>query len=137
MIRLAARSDITALAHLEQSCFDDASWAPELLLQQHTLVYLETEQVVAAITYRILADVECELLNLAVLPHFRRRGIARILLDQLPNLPTFLEVRESNAQARQLYSSVGFIDTGRRKHYYTHPVEDAILMSRSSVVLQS
>jgi ribosomal-protein-alanine N-acetyltransferase len=74
---------------------------------------------------------EHELLNLAVAPEHRRKGIARTLLDyakrQGPGL-WFLEVRESNTAARTFYKSHGFIDFGKRKGYYQEPYEDAIVM---------
>jgi len=40
----------------------------------------------------------------------------------------FLEVRESNAPARALYTAQGFKEVGRRKQYYRRPVEDAIVL---------
>jgi ribosomal-protein-alanine N-acetyltransferase len=40
----------------------------------------------------------------------------------------YLEVRESNAPARALYEAFGFRAVGRRKAYYRHPVEDAIIL---------
>jgi ribosomal-protein-alanine N-acetyltransferase len=43
----------------------------------------------------------------------------------------FLEVRESNAAARTLYENAGFEQTGRRRSYYTSPLEDAILYRRT------
>jgi ribosomal-protein-alanine N-acetyltransferase len=39
----------------------------------------------------------------------------------------FLEVRESNVAARSLYEKAGFEQEGRRKSYYTNPMEDAVL----------
>lgn len=78
---------------------------------------------------------ECELLHLAVAPAWRRQGVGAALLRQgLFRLAgegctvCFLEVRPSNEAARQLYAHAGFIETGRRKHYYSQPVEDALLM---------
>ena len=45
------------------------------------------------------------------------------------NLETiFLEVRETNRAAYQLYSKIGFQEIGRRKNYYSEPVEDALMM---------
>ena len=40
----------------------------------------------------------------------------------------FLEVRESNVAAVELYKSYGFVSTGKRKGYYSNPKEDALLM---------
>ena len=78
---------------------------------------------------------ECELLHLAVAPAWRRQGVGGALLRHgLRRLAgegctvCFLEVRPSNEVARQLYAHAGFIETGRRKHYYSQPVEDALLM---------
>ncbi len=40
----------------------------------------------------------------------------------------FLEVRESNIAARNLYKRLGFLEAGRRRDYYPAPPEDAIVM---------
>lgn len=78
------------------------------------------------------------ILNIAVLPEFRRRGIGSMLLrDALLELKCLspditiitLEVRESNTAAIKLYEKFGFKITGRRGGYYTKPREDAIIMA--------
>jgi ribosomal-protein-alanine N-acetyltransferase len=83
---------------------------------------------------------EATLLNIAVLPQWRRRGFARQLLvhgmRQLELGGTtrcLLEVRVSNLNAIELYSSLGFEVDGRRRDYYPSAGgrEDALLMSRS------
>ncbi len=81
---------------------------------------------------------ECEILNIAVSPSFRRKGIAEKLLSYVTERASekdcdtlMLEVRESNLAARTLYEKQGFYSVGRRKGYYTNPVEDAILMDKS------
>lgn len=73
--------------------------------------------------------------NIAVLPEYRRKGYARLLLEHLISYGkkhklTFLtlEVRESNAGARALYQKMGFSQVGVRKKYYERR-EDAILMT--------
>ncbi|NLZ18623.1 MAG: ribosomal protein S18-alanine N-acetyltransferase [Desulfobulbaceae bacterium] len=80
---------------------------------------------------------ECELLRLVVHPLKRRKKIALSLLGfacnhcaQLGCQVCFLEVRASNAAAIQLYTSLGFLQEGRRKRYYTNPEEDALLLHR-------
>jgi len=81
---------------------------------------------------------EGELANLAVAPDARRRGIGRSLLDAMLDdagsravSRIFLEVRESNAAARQLYAQRDFEYVGRRKRYYRSPVEDALILRRT------
>jgi ribosomal-protein-alanine N-acetyltransferase len=80
---------------------------------------------------------ESELVHLLVAPEWRRHQVATALLAQaMVTLASqsyrvcFLEVRASNIAARRLYAQVGFVQTGIRKQYYRHPVEDALLLSR-------
>ena len=78
-----------------------------------------------------VAPDEGEVLNLAVSPEFRRKGIARALFHAAHTElsgTVFLEVRESNAAARQLYAAYGFGEIGRRARYYRRPVEDAVIL---------
>lgn len=83
---------------------------------------------------RVAAD-EAEILNVAVHPKWRRRGVARALVRALLDAlaaagarEVYLEVRESNAAARQLYAAYGFGEVGRRTRYYRRPVEDAVIL---------
>jgi [ribosomal protein S18]-alanine N-acetyltransferase len=78
---------------------------------------------------------EIHITNLAVHPSFRRRGVARSLLqDVLDDARrsgvelVFLEVRPTNVQAVTLYESFGFRVIGRRKGYYFDTGEDALVM---------
>ena len=89
-----------------------------------------------AIAWHVLD--EGELANLAVAPASRRRGIGRALLHavledsrQRGVRELYLEVRESNVAARQLYASHEFEQVGRRKEYYRSPVEDALILRRT------
>ena len=74
--------------------------------------------------------------NIAVEPDARRHGVASALLDVYcrfgaVNLAFLtLEVRASNYGAIALYGSRGFRSVGRRKNYYEHPKEDAIIMTK-------
>ena len=74
-------------------------------------------------------------MNVAVDPTWRGRGIARVLLERLfeitdddPDRGYTLEVRVSNAVAIHLYESLGFVTTGVRRGYYTDNREDALIM---------
>lgn len=82
---------------------------------------------------------EMHLLNLTVSPAHQGQGHARHMLDALARLALrrhaqqlWLEVREANARARQLYERYGFADVGRRRGYYPAAGgarEDAVVMS--------
>jgi ribosomal-protein-alanine N-acetyltransferase len=74
-------------------------------------------------------------LDIAVHPEFRRRGIARALMEAERNrnlCDYFLEVRASNLAARALYSLMGFTEEGVRPAYYENPPESGIVMKRRS-----
>lgn len=82
---------------------------------------------------------EVHLLNITVNPAHQRQGWARVLLDALALWAQqknaqwiWLEVRESNARAREVYVKHGFTEVGLRKNYYPTPQgqrENAVLMS--------
>jgi [ribosomal protein S18]-alanine N-acetyltransferase len=76
-------------------------------------------------------------MNIAVVPEFRRRGIAHSLLERLFEMTATdsrrgytLEVRVSNAEAIRLYERLGFQARGVRRGYYTDNREDALIMWR-------
>jgi ribosomal-protein-alanine N-acetyltransferase len=80
---------------------------------------------------------EIHILNIAIKPDFRGRGLAQLLLDYMFEYgretgveEVFLEVRPSNQEAQTLYQGAGFQITGCRKNYYSEDHEDAILMTR-------
>jgi ribosomal-protein-alanine N-acetyltransferase len=80
---------------------------------------------------RATAPGEREILNLAVAPPQRRRGVAGRLLEQELGRGEgswFLEVRESNTPAIRLYQALGFRFAGRRERYYQNPPEAGIVM---------
>ena len=102
-----------------------------------TFVAEHDGEVVGMIVTRIAAD-EAEILNLAVLPALRRRGLARALIvtalaaaRALKARRVFLEVRESNLGARTFYRRMEFIEIGRRRAYYREPAEDALILARA------
>ena len=78
-----------------------------------------------------MGDREREILNVAVRPDLRRLHIATELLRaEMERWPGahFLEVRESNTGARQLYEGLGFEAVGSRPGYYENPPESGIVM---------
>ena len=79
-------------------------------------------------------------MNVAVSPEYRRRGVATTMLDRLFELTAAdgrrgytLEVRVSNADAIRLYEQLGFVARGIRRGYYTDNREDALIMWKDPV----
>lgn len=92
-------------------------------------------KVVGMIVVWLIVD-EAHVATLATHPDFRRQGIGqRLLSDALRHLieegakSSFLEVRESNLAAQEMYRKFGYEATGRRRRYYRDNDEDAILMN--------
>lgn len=93
------------------------------------------ERVIGYVCIRTILDMT-HLLNLSVLPEFRRLGIGSMLINSVlqalrqlrPDDKIILEVRESNTAARMLYRKFGFREEGRRRDYFNKPNEDAIVM---------
>lgn len=94
------------------------------------------QAIVAYIFFRLIID-EMHILNFAVCPDWRRKGVATSLLNHAFTLAmhegainAFLEVRASNYPAIGLYKKVGFQQTGQRRQYYSETNEDAIVMAK-------
>lgn len=127
VIREAAAADLDAIAKLQ----GDFGWPPETYLNYDCRVALLDDRIAGFLVSRETGPGEREILNLAVDPERRRRGIARNLLrDEFSRhrATWFLEVRESNQAALNLYRSMGFEAAGRRPDYYLSPPEAAIVM---------
>lgn len=127
-IRPATPADLPRIAEIQSASPEAAHWNPAEYLNEICIVAEAGEIVVAFLVTKITAPGETEILNMAVDPAYRRRGIGRLLLDFSLQGEMFLEVRASNIQAQHLYQNSGFREVGRRPGYYTNPEEDAIVM---------
>ena len=142
MIRMATEDDLAAIMRIEHESFNAPRWTEEnyrsMIFRGEARVYpligvAEVENETAGfVAAHILSGEECHLESIAVAALFQRRGIARALvqwlLKQAGPVPCLLEVRESNEPALALYRGLGFSPIGRRKNYYTHPTEDALVL---------
>ncbi len=142
-LRTPLASDLPAVAAIEEASFGDPWSAKEFssVLSVDHSIFLIAESSGEIVGYAIAISVldEAEILNVAVSPSRRGKGIGGDLLDAaLKEVESrgvesvFLEVRVSNAAARALYQSRGFAEISRRKSYYRTPVEDALVMRRAT-----
>ena len=132
---------VSAVAELEKICFSDPwsenSVASELKNKLALWLVAEEEGTVAGYIGSQTCGDESDVMNVAVHPDFRRRGIAEALVNSLvTELNAIgshcltLEVRASNAPAVSLYEKLGFAEIGRRKNYYRNPKEDALILRK-------
>jgi len=130
-VRPATADDLPAIAAIQRISTEAAQWNPAEYLDYRTTVAISDGAIVGFLVTRMVAEGECEILNVAVAPGFRRRGIARDLLSVLLRTfagVIFLEVRESNQAAQNLYQSLGFQRVGIRPDYYREPPEHGIVL---------
>jgi [ribosomal protein S18]-alanine N-acetyltransferase len=139
VLRPAAATDLDEVVAIERVSFADPPWSRQSfasLLGDPRVRFTVAcaPDVVGYVVTWVVAD-EGEVANLAVAPDRRRRGVGGRLLDGAVAdalaagvRSLYLEVRESNAAARALYSARGFLTVGRRPSYYRNPVEDALLL---------
>jgi [ribosomal protein S18]-alanine N-acetyltransferase len=130
-IRASTRDDLPAIVAIQSASPEASQWIPESYLDHDCLVAVVKGRVAGFLVTRATAPEEREILNIAVHPPSRRLGIARILMETVLGSARgdwFLEVRESNAAAINLYKTLGFRAVGRRENYYHGPVEAAIVL---------
>ncbi len=130
-IRRAAAEDLPEVAGIQAACPEAAHWDPVDYLAGDLRVAMIDGRVAGFLAGREIAGTEYEILNLAVAPGARRKGVAKSLMDALFagfKGTILLEVRQSNAAALAFYKAVGFQQLTCRKSYYSNPSEPAIVM---------
>lgn len=147
--RVARPTDLPALMLLENSSFSPP-WTESMFLEELNsadacvlaaeLAAEEAAQLPQLVGFAVfhLAGDQTELYQIVCAADLRRRGVARLLLQEgekwmrsRESSEVFLEVRASNGPAIALYESQGFTLLGRRKQYYSSPVEDALLYEKT------
>ncbi len=133
-----------ALARLDKICFT-VPWSKALFdgeLKNPNAHYLVATSIGEPVGYCGIHTVldEGDITNIAVLPDYRKSGIASALLEGIieyalsENISFItLEVRESNINAIKLYEKFGFELVGERKNYYPDNRETALLMTKHLV----
>jgi [ribosomal protein S18]-alanine N-acetyltransferase len=130
-IRPGTEEDLPSVAGIQSASPEAAHWDPAGYLSYAFRVAADGNRIAGFLVSRPLGLGEGELLNLAVAPGARRKGVGKALvaefLEQFPG-GAYLEVRESNVAALALYKSLGFKVVTRRPEYYENPAEAAIVM---------
>jgi ribosomal-protein-alanine N-acetyltransferase len=135
VVRKASERDFAAIARIQQQCAEAAQWPVGDYSGFETLLALVDSVPAGFAAWRQVAPEEAELLNLAVIPQFRRRGVASALLKSLRDAAAgdiFLEVAEPNLGAKTLYERAGWKAVATRRGYYDHGKIDAVVMKKCS-----
>jgi [ribosomal protein S18]-alanine N-acetyltransferase len=136
-VRRLVYSDLPAVLSIERRAFE-TPWSLAMFVLELSkpsgicLAIADGDRLTGYLVCSRYADV-WHLMNIAVTPEQRRRGIARRLLEQLledagPNARYTLEVRTSNHGAIAMYEQLGFRRAGHRRRYYHDNGEDALIM---------
>lgn len=135
--RKATAKDVTDIHKIEQACFSKpwsfASLYMDICVNKLSLyiVAQSGDELLGYCGVHTIFD-EGHIMNVAVLPGFRRCGIGEGLITTIISLTGLgyytLEVRKSNQGAIKLYNRLGFEIVGTRPHYYGD--EDALIMCK-------
>ena len=140
-IRSLGYSDLPQVISIERRAFP-TPWSLAMFVLELSkpsgvcLAAIEDRRVVGYLICARYADV-WHLMNIAIDPPMRRRGIATALLEEMiaragEDASYTLEVRPSNSTAIALYERFGFRSAGMRRRYYTDTGEDAVIMWRTA-----
>lgn len=140
---LDGERDLDGVLEVEAESFTNP-WTRDMYtweLQNRTVCHIFVARtsecpVVGFCAFWLVVD-EIHINNVALRPTFRGQGIGTALLQRvlaearsLGARRATLEVRASNTAARRLYERMGFYVAGTRRNYYTHPVDDALILWR-------
>ncbi|MBQ8314955.1 MAG: ribosomal protein S18-alanine N-acetyltransferase [Lachnospiraceae bacterium] len=133
--------DVAAVAALEAENFS-RPWSYDAFLkilsdENYIVMIAKKEDAFLGYCVLLCTGEEADITNVCTAPKARGKGVATGMLTALMEAGKsrgvtefFLEVRESNAPARALYTKLGFEEIGLRKNYYEEPREHAVLMKK-------
>lgn len=141
IIRKMAVEDLEQVVAIDQSSFS-LPWPPRSFYFEVTnnpasrcwVADLEGKIIAMLVAWFVVDEIH--IATIATHPDFRKQGIGEDLLSHTLQfaraegaLTSFLEVRESNEAALNMYRKFGYVETSRRENYYADNNEDAILMT--------
>jgi ribosomal-protein-alanine N-acetyltransferase len=145
IIERMTRVDVAQVEAIEQEIFS-VPWSEKSFIaacETKENVYIVCKDNGKVLGYCGMWTVlgEGNITNMAVAKEYRRQGIAKLLMSEMERISIeengvdvfFLEVRQSNENAKKLYEKMGYKPIGTRKRFYEKPVEDAIVMSKMTV----
>lgn len=142
IVRRMRDADVPRVIEIENECYS-TPWSEETfrgLLRRRDCDLYVADADATVVGYSVFWSVldQGELGNVAITTEWRRRSLARLLIDRVFDgartrgvREVFLEVRVSNDGARSLYTQLGFRQVGRRRDYYSAPIEDALVLCRT------
>lgn len=141
IIRDMVKADIEQVVALEKEIFSDP-WPTSVFIDtMHSTgvgaQVAECDGVMAGYSCFLLDKDYAHLTNIAVAPVWRRKSVAKRLLESILQHATeggceyvILEVRPGNSEARAFYEKHGFSLLYVKPNYYRQPVEDALVLAR-------
>ena len=137
-------ADLDQVVEIEKASMP-SPWSKELFDEElkraaaHYFVVEEDGKVAGYMGYWEAPD-EAHIINLAIAPDFRNKGLGQKMMEQCLNYAAkrgahlaTLEVRQSNEAAQRLYEKCDFRTVAIRKKYYSDNLEDAIVMIKEMV----
>ena len=140
--RVTTEGDLDGVLEIEAASFTNP-WTRQMYLREmdnprvsyiHVLRLVGDGLVVGFCSFWLVFD-ELHINNLAIRPEYRGHGMGTALLEhamstgsRLGARRAALEVRRSNEPARRIYARLGFEIAGVRRHYYSNPTEDALIL---------
>ena len=132
---------VAQVAALDRACFS-MPWSESVIAAELNnplslwVVAVDGETVIGYVGSQAVCG-EADMMNIAVLPDYRRQGIGKELVSSLIKMlndrevhSLTLEVRTSNEPAIAMYNLLGFEQVGRRPNYYIAPREDALILRK-------
>ena len=139
VIREMVDGDLDQVVRLEQEIFPDpwsrSAFSDIFAEDSWGALAVECDRLIVGYACYLVVAEECHLANIAVRPAYRRKSVARRMLERILQVARnkgcdaiFLEVRVSNQQAISFYRKCGFIELYLRPGYYSKPKENALVM---------